>query len=112
MPRKDLTDLVRAVLRRPVPGDGFAVRIDWPGYGPVLVCHDFTQFSPTLERALRRAASTERYWSRGPFQPLAVTVVPIEHAAFLAHPRECPSTDCPTTAPLLGIEDKDLTKRP
>jgi hypothetical protein len=102
MPRKDLTDLVRTLLRRPVPGDGFAVRLDWPGHGPVLVSHDLAQFTPSLQRARKRAASTERYWSRGPLRPLAVTVVPVGYAAFLAHPRECASMACPTTATLLG----------
>ncbi len=103
MPRRDLTDVVRALLRRPVPGAGFAVRLDWPGYGPVLVCHDLTQFTPSLERARRRAVKAERYWARGPLRPLAVTVVPIDHATFRAHPRECDSTACPTTAALLGL---------
>src|SRR5690349_14348089 len=107
MPRKDLTDLIRTLLRRPAPGAGFAVRLDWPGYGPVLVCHDFTQFTPALGRALQHVVSTERYWSRGPFKPLAVTVVPIDYATFRAHPRECPSMECPTTATLLGVEGKD-----
>lgn len=103
MPRRDLTDLVRLLLRRPEPGDGYAVRLDWPGYGPVLVCHDLTQFTPSLERAARRAAKAERYWARGPLRPLAVTVVPTGYATFRAHPRECDSTACPTTAALLGL---------
>ncbi|GAB3846793.1 hypothetical protein ACFPIJ_39995 [Dactylosporangium cerinum] len=103
MPLERLTDIVRALLRRPARGDGFAVRLDWPGYGPVLVCHDLTQFTPSLERALKRVAGTERYWARSPLRPLAVTVVPIDYATYLAHPRECASTSCPTTAALLGL---------
>jgi len=103
MPRKDLTDVIRMLLRRPARGDGFAVRLDWPGYGPVLVCHDLTQFTPSLERAQRRVVSTERYWARGPLRPLAVTVVPIDYATYRVHPRECGSTACPTTAALLGM---------
>ncbi|MET7420114.1 hypothetical protein [Dactylosporangium sp. NPDC005555] len=114
MPRNDLSDVVRMLLRRPAPGDGFAVRLDWAGYGPVLVCHDLTQFTPDLDRAVRRARSTERYWSRGPLQPLAITVVPIGHATYRVHPRECASTACPTTAPLLGVGPAglDLTRKP
>jgi hypothetical protein len=104
MPLERLTDIVRALLRRPTRGDGFAVRLDWPGYGPVLVCHDLTQFTPSLERALQRVVSTERYWARGPLRPLAVTVVPIDYPTYLAHPRECSSVGCPTTAALLGLE--------
>jgi hypothetical protein len=102
MPR-NLTDVVRALLRRPARGDGYAVRLDWPGYGPVLVCHDLTQFTPGLERATRRAVAAERYWSRGPLRPLAVTVVPIDYGTYMAHPRECASPACPTTAALLGM---------
>jgi hypothetical protein len=103
MLRKDLTDVVRTLLWRPARGDGFAVRLDWPGYGPVLVCHDLTQFTPSLERAVRRVAGTERFWSRGPLRPLAVTVVPVDYATYRDHPRECASTACPTTAALLGM---------
>src|SRR5262245_8444923 len=91
MPRTDLTDVVRTLLRRPARGAGFAVRLDWPGYRRALVCHDLTQFTPDLQRALRRVLSTERYWLRGPLQPLAVTVVPIDCAAYRTHPRECES---------------------
>ena len=104
MPRTDLTDVVRRLLGRPVPGAGFAVRLDWPGYRQALVCHDITQFTPRLQRALPRVGSTERYWSRGPLRPLAVTVVPIDYAAYRDHPRECESMDCPTTAALLGLD--------
>lgn len=103
MIRRDLTGLVRVLLRRPVPGDGFAVRIDWPGYRPMLVCHDLTQFTPSLERARRRAAKVERFWARGPLRPLAVTVVAVDYPTFRTHPRECGSTACPTTAALLGL---------
>ncbi|MDG6105057.1 hypothetical protein Daura_33230 [Dactylosporangium aurantiacum] len=118
MPRKALRDLVRTLLQRRLAGaarvDGFAVRLDWPGYGPVLVCHDLTQFTRSLERARRQAVKAERYWSRGPLPPLAVTVVPIDHATFSTHPRECPSTACPTTAALLGTDaaGRNLTRSP
>ncbi|MEV0129236.1 hypothetical protein AB0H83_12365 [Dactylosporangium sp. NPDC050688] len=114
MPREALRDLVRTLLRRPARGDGFAVRLDWPGYGPVLVCHDLTQFTPSLQRARRRAVKTEQYWSRGPLRPLAVTVVPVAHATFRGHPRECASTACPTTAALLGTDaaGRNLTRSP
>jgi hypothetical protein len=95
-------DLLAALLRRPAHGDGYAVRLDWPGYGPVLVCHDLTQFTPSWQRALRRLRSTERYWSRGPLSPLAVTIVPIDYATFRAHRQQCASTACPTTAALLA----------
>ena len=100
----DLTDAVRTLLRRPARGAGFAVRLDWPGYRRALVCHDLTQFTPDLRRALRRVVSTERYWLRGPLQPLAVTVVPVDYATYRTHTRECESPDCPTAAALLGLD--------
>lgn len=114
MPRKALRNLVRTLLRHPTDGDGFAVRLDWPGYGPVLVCHDLTQFTPSLERARRQAVKTELYWSGGPLRPLAVTVVPVGHATFRTHPRECASAACPTTAALLGTDadGRNLTRSP
>jgi hypothetical protein len=78
--------------------DGFAVRLDWAAQ------HEFTQFTTSLRRALRRAASARRFWSPGPLRPLAVTVVPIGRAAFRDHAADCASAGCPTTAPLLGMD--------
>ncbi|GAA2632726.1 hypothetical protein GCM10010399_76350 [Dactylosporangium fulvum] len=89
--------------RRPVRGEGYAVRLDWPSTDAGAVSHDFTQFTPSLSRALRRAASTRRYWVLSPVRPLAVTVVPITQAAFAAHAQQCVSSACPTMAPLLGL---------
>ncbi|MFG2044500.1 hypothetical protein [Dactylosporangium sp. NPDC048998] len=86
---------------------GFAVRLDWPapdhGTGAGAV-HEFTQFTTSLGRALRRAESARRFWAPGPLRPLAVTVVPIGRAEFQAHARQCGSPRCPTTAPLLGMD--------
>lgn len=105
MPRDNLTDLVRMLLRRSGDGGaGFAVRLDWLDAEGAAVNHDFGQFTPSLERAVRRADSTRRYWLRGPFRPLAVTVVPIGRAAFRVHPHYCESSACPTTAGLLGMD--------
>ncbi|GAA0713684.1 hypothetical protein GCM10010199_12920 [Dactylosporangium roseum] len=94
---------VPGFTRRPVHGVGYAVRLDWPSAEAGAVSHDFTQFTPGLRRALRRAASTRRYWVLSPVRPLAVTVVPITRAAFDAHSQQCVSPACPTTAPLLGL---------
>nr|BFE61360.1 hypothetical protein GCM10020063_058860 [Dactylosporangium thailandense] len=82
---------------------GWAVRLDWPVARRGGVRHEFTQFTPSLRRALRRAVGTRRYWATGPVRPLAVTVVPIGRAEFDAHGRECASLTCPTMAPLLGM---------
>ncbi|MEV6930579.1 hypothetical protein AB0M46_39680 [Dactylosporangium sp. NPDC051485] len=81
---------------------GYAVRLDWPS-ADHAASHEFTQFTTSLDRALRRAASTRRFWSRGPLRPLAVTVVLIGRGAYRAHARDCTSRRCPTTAPLLGL---------
>ncbi|WP_433607800.1 hypothetical protein ACQP2P_33770 [Dactylosporangium sp. CA-139114] len=82
---------------------GWAVRLDWPVARRDGVRHEFTQFTPSLRRALRRAVGTRRYWATGPVRPLAVTVVPIGRAEYDAHGRECASLTCPTMAPLLGM---------
>ena len=98
---------------------GYAVRIDWPATGAGGLCaeaevvrHEFTQFTASLPRALRRVAGTSRYWSRSPIRPLAVTVVPIERAAFVAHAAGCGSRQCPTTAPLFGMSQADARPTP
>jgi hypothetical protein len=83
--------------------DGYAVRLDWPAPEPGTVQHEFTQFTRSLQRAMRRAASTRRFWSRGPLRPLAVTVVPIGWEVYRAHMHDCGSQRCPTAAPLLGL---------
>ncbi|GAA2351669.1 hypothetical protein [Dactylosporangium salmoneum] len=84
-------------------GDGFAVRIDWPACGGDGIKHDFTQFTPKVDTARRRAARAAAFWRRGPLLPLAVTVVPISRAAFWVHPRDCTLRECPTAAPLYGM---------
>lgn len=90
---------------------GFAVRLDWhaagSGDGSATVRHEYTQFTTSLRRAVRRADSTRRFWSSGPLRPLAVTVVPIGRAAYEAHAAACESPSCPTTAPLLGLSPAD-----
>ncbi|GAA3456127.1 MULTISPECIES: hypothetical protein [Dactylosporangium] len=83
--------------------DGYAVRLDWPVARHGGVRHEFTQFTTSLRRALRRAVGTQRYWATGPVRPLAVTVVPIGRADYDAHGRDCASLTCPTMAPLLGL---------
>ncbi|WP_432982970.1 hypothetical protein [Dactylosporangium sp. CA-233914] len=86
-----------------LPGDGFAVRIDWPACGGDPIGHDFAQFTRRLDVARRRAARATAAWRRGPLRPLAVTVVLIGQAVFRAHPRDCVSLTCPTAAPLYGM---------
>ncbi|WP_432841003.1 hypothetical protein [Dactylosporangium sp. CA-092794] len=95
---------------------GYAVRLDWPGSalgtGPAALSHEFTQFTTSLPRALRHAAAARRFWSAGPLRPLSVTVVPIDRPVYLNHGRECASPDCPTTAPLLGLDPAGADPRP
>ncbi|MFB9186440.1 hypothetical protein ACFFX1_50670 [Dactylosporangium sucinum] len=86
---------------------GYAVRLDWADARSGGVFHDFTRFTPSRLRAERRAASARHYWAPGPVRPLAVTVVPIDRPAYRDHDRECFSTHCPTTAPLLGLTASD-----
>lgn len=102
--RPDRTTLVRALLRGRPDGPGFAVRLDWLDPATGAIRHDFTQFTPDLDRAVRRAEGTRRFWAPGPVRPLAVTVVPIDRAAFRAHAECCVSPACPTTAALLGMD--------
>ncbi|WP_432992686.1 hypothetical protein [Dactylosporangium sp. CA-233914] len=85
-------------------GDGYAVRLDWPVARHGGVRHEFTQFTTSLRKALRRAVGTQRYWATGPARPLAVTVVPIGRGEYAAHGRECAALTCPTMAPLLGMD--------
>lgn len=105
--RTGSTGLVSALgwkPRRRGGGSGYAVRLDWPDPRSGAVSHDFTQFTTSLRRAERCAVATRRFWAPGPLRPLAVTVVPIDRPVFEAHARECASTACPTTAPLLGMD--------
>ena len=91
-------------LRVRSPADpGFAVRLDWPGFVPGTVCHDYSQFTQSLRRACRRAARTEAFWRRGPVRPLAVTVVSVDRGMFARHRPDCVSVACTTAAVLLGV---------
>ena len=80
--------------------NGFAVRMDWQGLLPGTVCHDFSQFTTSLDRVRRRRTRTARFWAHGPVRPLAVTVVPIDRATFKTHRQDCTALTCPTTAAL------------
>ncbi|MFI5912547.1 hypothetical protein [Dactylosporangium sp. NPDC051541] len=90
--------------------DGYAVRLDWPVARHGGVRHEFTQFTTSLRRVLRRAVGTKRYWATGPVRPLAVTVVPIARAEYDRHGRDCASLHCPTMAPLLGMAAADAVE--
>ena len=85
-----------------MPGNGYAVRVDWPGSEVGTVVHEFSQFATVLTKVRRRALSTERFWVPGPLRPLAITVVPIARAAFRAHRQPCAALTCPTVSALHG----------
>jgi hypothetical protein len=71
------------------------VRRELPGGGHDLVC--FRWRMAAAERAGRR---DEAYWRRGPWRPVAYSVVPVSRRDFRLHLRRepCRSPDCPTAA--------------